>query len=446
MQTCDIEGDTTLTDSGDLAIQNVTVWGYADPETDQILYHGPLIKGLLERTVWDPMIDLTIQTETQSLRSAAAMSETSGEPDTTLPPAPTFYPTVAGILSPSTSQTQSAHTQSYYPTIPTGGLSDGEEVEFECKPIVDSGVQTIGASTYNYIDIEDDGGSTTLRASCHNAVTDTRLNLISGQMRTDGSGNWWLCVDDGPNYDSQVFVGQLQAAASNTIAFGFTLPDSTSVSLVGKVVEANSTDFPGAFYIQEPGRTTGIRVIYTGASLNRGDVVSVSGTMATGADGEREIAASTVSSVSGSGAPNPLGMSNKTLNAGDFNVYTPGVTGGVGLYNKAVLVNIWGRVTSVDSAGGYFYIDDGSGLVDSSGSGCTGVRVSWGWPTSGKLVPDSAAGLADGLCDRPEQQRFSRGRHLLPGYCARAIKTISLRSLPRITRLQFPARQLLPAM
>ncbi len=381
-QTIDITGVmTTMPDGVTRAVTGVTVWGYTDSD-GCLLCHGPLIKGMLSPTPWDWMVNLTVQTQLQSVHTAA--SETPGEPNANLSPGPTFYPSVADVVSPSTSQTQSVGAQSYYPSVPSQGLSDGALVQLEAKPIVASGVQAVNGQDYNYIDMQDDGGTITLRAYCQNAVTDTRLNFISGQMRTDGSGDWWLCVDSGPNYDPQVFVGLLQTVAANTIAFGFTLPDSASVSLTGKIAESSSTEFPGGFYIQEPGRTSGVRVMYAGSSLDRGDVVSLSGVMGTGADGEREIEASSVSSTSGSGEPGPLGMAARALGGSDFNVYTYGVSypaaTAVGLLNKGLLAKIWGTVTAVGDTD--IHVDDGTGLED--GSGNPGVRISWAWPVSGK--------------------------------------------------------------
>ena len=74
-------------------------------------------------------------------------------------------------------------------------------------------------------------------------------------------------------------------------------------------------------------------------------------------------------------APDPLGITNKALGGGQFNQYTPGVAGGVGLNNIGLLVKTWGTVTHVDADQQLFYIDDGSKLDDKSGF--TGVRVSY---------------------------------------------------------------------
>ncbi len=157
MQTVDIEGDVTISsDTGQITLENVTVWGYTD-SAGCLLYRGPLIKGLLSPTPWDWLVNLTVQTQLQSVHAAA--SEAPGEPNANLSAGPTFYPRVADVVSPSASQTQGAQAQSYYPNVPSQGLSDGALVELEAKPIVDAGVQTVDEQDYNYIDIQDDGGT-----------------------------------------------------------------------------------------------------------------------------------------------------------------------------------------------------------------------------------------------------------------------------------------------
>jgi|GEM_PF-2924620 len=68
----------------------------------------------------------------------------------------------------------------------------------------------------------------------------------------------------------------------------------------------------------------------------------------------------------------PYGMTNRSLATGTIGI--------PGLSTTGKLVRTWGRVTSVDSGNTYFYINDGSNLHD--GSGNTGVKVLWDWPTT----------------------------------------------------------------
>ena len=80
--------------------------------------------------------------------------------------------------------------------------------------------------------------------------------------------------------------------------------------------------FSDYFYIEESDRSGGIRVELVGHGLQTGDVVDVSGTMATNADHERYIDAAGASDV-GDDSVSPLGMSNRSLGGADF-VCDPG--------------------------------------------------------------------------------------------------------------------------
>ncbi len=106
--------------------------------------------------------------------------------------------------------------------------------------------------------------------------------------------------------------------------------------------------------------------------------MSVEGTLATNSDGERYIAAATITQT-GTGELAPLGMTNKSLGGGDF-AYDPGPpvagqrgvtdvpgvpsTPACGLNNIGLLVRTWGKVTGLDAANPpeWFSIDDGSGV------------------------------------------------------------------------------------
>lgn len=148
-------------------------------------------------------------------------------------------------------------------------------------------------------------------------------------------------------------------------------PDGAFVSLPARPVTAGTADFTDRFYIEEPDRSAGIMVYY-GSTVTTptsiGDSVEVTGKLSL-VDGERAIANPSVT-VAGSGsAPKALSMPNRNV-GGEFAPYG-GVTGGNGLVNTGLLVESWGRVTSV--GWNYFYMDDGSDLHD--GSGFTGLKV-----------------------------------------------------------------------
>ncbi len=71
--------------------------------------------------------------------------------------------------------------------------------------------------------------------------------------------------------------------------------------------------------------------------------------------------------------PAPLAVNISAVGGAALNQYTPGVENGVGVNNIGLLIKTWGRVTYVDPAGKYFYINDGSNRED--GSGHIGLRV-----------------------------------------------------------------------
>lgn len=71
--------------------------------------------------------------------------------------------------------------------------------------------------------------------------------------------------------------------------------------------------------------------------------------------------------------PAPLAVNNSAVGGGALNQYTPGVENGVGVNNIGLLMKTWGKVTYVDPAGKYFYINDGSNRDD--GSSHIGLRV-----------------------------------------------------------------------
>ena len=73
----------------------------------------------------------------------------------------------------------------------------------------------------------------------------------------------------------------------------------------------------------------------------------------------------------------PLAMTNKAIACGDIaGTPTKGFENGKGLYTIGLLVKTWGKVTYRDPAGKFFYIDDGSRLMDGTNSNILGIRVS----------------------------------------------------------------------
>jgi len=157
-------------------------------------------------------------------------------------------------------------------------------------------------------------------------------------------------------------------------------PNGTLISISGKIASSAAGEFDGFFYMQEEDRSSGIRVAVSLGDipgLIRGSVVNVIGTMGTTAAGERQITGPMVVIASSTTPPDPLAMINRSIGGGDAGVPPLGqygVSGSSGLNNIGLLVKTWGRVTYVDPAMGFFYMDDGSGLND--GFGYPGVRIS----------------------------------------------------------------------
>lgn len=191
------------------------------------------------------------------------------------------------------------------------------------------------------------------------------------------------------------FAEVLQSAAPGTISAAKTYADGVEVSMSGKIATSCNEDFQGFFYIQEPSRSSGIRVvcpIWPVRDLIRGSTVTVTGTLRTTPAGERYISASIVSVGTQAKVPLPLGMGHKAVggvDAGNPPFGQFGAIGSVGPNNIGLLITTWGNVTK--SEPGYLTINDGSetGLrVDTSGLS----KV----PTSGYITVTGISSLYTG--------------------------------------------------
>ncbi len=164
-----------------------------------------------------------------------------------------------------------------------------------------------------------------------------------------------------PNYSSAVH-GVATPAHISIPSAKCDLPDGRPVDLYSKVVAANFATTDGCIYVQEPDRTSGIRVETADTSLNVGDVVNVSGKISTrilsSYPSERYIFGATVTRLSSGTAPGPLAMNCRSVGGGPLGGLVPGVRNGVGLNNLGLLVKTSGKVTY--ATGSYLYVDDGS--------------------------------------------------------------------------------------
>lgn len=389
-QLVDISGTMTTLSNGYRAITNAQVQGYTDRDGN-LLYHGPMIKGLLEPTPWQWKADLTVASNVESKASSSGMATLSDYPS---PPGPDPSPLAPPTFYTSITALKDALSQ--------GTIANGASVQLECKRI------TSIDSAYAFFTIGDDiAPLDTLKVcyksddnySAYSFTTNDRINRISGQFWSNGDPNatppvpateWWICVNDGSSFDNQSYIGSVQTATQDTIAWAKTFADGMTLtsSLTGKIV---SRTFPsqGYFYIQEPLRGSGIRISNTSASrtVQPGSTVTIAGTISS-QDGERVITASSVTTTGTATAPKPIGLTNKALGGGWFNAYTPGITDSSGMNNTGLFIRAWGKVTSVGS--NFFYLNDGSNIDNGTGNPY-GVKVSWAWQGSQDGNPPIAA-------------------------------------------------------
>lgn len=255
---------------------------------------------------------------------------------------------------------------------------------------------SVPSDTNNRIGIDPTGGT-----------SPTSANIIWSQ-RTSTQYQWQqISVAAPAAADSMTFFIEAQqnlAVEMNVNAFddcaiaqiyptsipeALALSDNTAVSIEKSTVTAGTSEIGGACYIEEPDRSVGIRVA-TGAAVNRGDTVIVTGKMSTNDQGERQIIADFVSATQPAlTTPKPLFISNNNLGGKAYNSLTQGAWQGSGLYNIGLLVTCFGSITAQGTD--YFYIDDGSNLQD--GSGNTGIRID----AAGLTLPTHTYAIVTGI-------------------------------------------------
>lgn len=165
-----------------------------------------------------------------------------------------------------------------------------------------------------------------------------------------------------PNaYEWQINGFDLVSAVSPqlvTIAEARQLPDNSFVYLGPGVITAKFVGSPNYFYIEAADRACALKV-NGDTTYSIGDLVKVVGTIKTSGS-ERYVDPSVIQLVqAGYGALEPIGMKGLSI-GGSSNGVVPGVTDGVGTNTIGLLVNAWGRVSTIDSTS--FYLNDGSGV------------------------------------------------------------------------------------
>jgi len=402
----DVSGTLITLPNGCRAIVSPTVLGYTDEDGVLLTHGGPFIKGLLQPAPWEWKVDLTLHEDTGTMSSMSTpqtISPNDDEPNATPAEGASYYASVAEILeAQSSTQTATAggmRTQSLYDGIPEVlGLPDGSLVELECKGITAVGTENIGGIDYNYFDmIENPPATDTIRCYYSGTVASTsRVNRVTGQIRHTSPETPVIDIDTGPGgYDPQILEGQLQTATEESVAYAWTCPDDMIILLSGKVVTADRTDLSGnRLYVEEPSRSAGILVVYTGtAEAVRGATVDITGTVETLTSGERWIDAGSdgITIITpGEPVPNVLGLNNRACGGSDFNIFTlgPDTPSVPGLHNVGLLVKTWGRVTGAYPSEKCFYLDDGSGLDDTNTHSVLGIKVSWDWQAISQENPE----------------------------------------------------------
>jgi len=149
-----------------------------------------------------------------------------------------------------------------------------------------------------------------------------------------------------------------------------TKSDGTRVYMNNITVSAGTDQLTDSFFVQGQDRLSGIRVDKGEWSASVGDVICVSGTLATAA-GERKLTSPSLGKVSSGPEPGPLGY---------------GITSAAASPGNGTLITVWGKITEVNAASRFFYIDDGAGYEDGTLAGRKGLRVSY-YSTLGAVNP-----------------------------------------------------------
>lgn len=377
-QYVDIEGTLGTLPNSMRVILNPRVIGYYD-QFGNLLKGGPRMKSITGITPWLWKADIALPTET-----VPSGEPLPGEPNLDLPPAPVYHDSIASLL--------------------TSAGSSGARLE--CKRIVGQGIDPVYGT---YLVLGDDFSPATIKVFSSGLATRSassaavasgetaRVNEISGQVNTVG-GETVLVLDEGQLFNPEGLSGSMQTVSSGTTAFAKSLADGVTVSIPDVIV----TDYDPAAkvaYVQDANRSGGMRVFLDGSqAIQRGSTVSITGTLSTNSDGERELLAGNIVVTSASlSTVKPLAMINVSLGGSSFNEMTPGInypSPAGGLYNKGLLVKIWGRVTAVNQAAAYFYVDDGSAIPNDSGNPM-GVKVVWNAEGGAASVPAQGDYLSD---------------------------------------------------
>jgi len=178
-------------------------------------------------------------------------------------------------------------------------------------------------------------------------LSSTAGQPVAGSAEAPGARHWigfWL-----PETSGQ------PPSVPDSLALAKLLPDGARVTFEGLVATTGLLRPGGFLYVSRPDRASGIRVLplSDASAIVPGTVVSVTGTLDTTPDGERQIA-SALLLMQGSREPlEPLGISGRHLGGAPFGGppwFQPGPAGAAGPNNVGLLVRIWGTVAGREGA------------------------------------------------------------------------------------------------
>jgi hypothetical protein len=201
------------------------------------------------------------------------------------------------------------------------------------------------------------------------SVTRNDLNLTQGttyyfSVKARNAARMWSLAGGSD--------GIMAVSAENIDCIGESeeLADGTLVYLIGKITSAS---LAGCFYIEEPDRSAGIKILPNGKPIPaEGTPVTLVGRLATD-NGEAAIALDTIEQAGVTPALRPMGIVARAACQGPPSDMRPGTAPGRGLETIGLLVAIRGRITAVNTDS--FFVDDGSGVTDPSGAEGMKVRI-----------------------------------------------------------------------
>jgi hypothetical protein len=214
----------------------------------------------------------------------------------------------------------------------------------------------------------------------------TGLNLTVGQTyyfyvkALNGAGLWSNVVaSDG-----------IKVLPPPTIGEAKLLPTQTPIILSDVVVSTSFMSYPnGCIYVQSPDKSAGIMVMTGSYPYKPGMILDLSGKIYT-YNGEPYFSYPTIT-VKGTTTVTPLGLNNASIGGSNTGLQEATIgwrwikkedgtseykmLSDYGLNNVGLLVKTTGKVTYVDPAGNFAYIDDGSHADDGNTLGPDGISI-----------------------------------------------------------------------